>query len=60
VTVTRSQLSDSHRSQFMAMLILAEGTSLLTETIFENRYMHVPELNRMGAEIEVRSAVTVT
>jgi UDP-N-acetylglucosamine 1-carboxyvinyltransferase len=42
------------QAQFMAMLSLAEGTSLLTETIFENRYMHVPELNRMGAEIEVR------
>jgi UDP-N-acetylglucosamine 1-carboxyvinyltransferase len=42
------------QAQFMAMLALADGTSLLTETIFENRYMHVPELNRMGAEIEVR------
>lgn len=47
------------QAQFMAMLTLANGTSLLTETIFENRYMHVPELNRMGADIEVhgRSAV---
>ena len=42
------------QAQLMAMLTLAEGTSLLTETIFENRYMHVPELNRMGADIEVR------
>jgi UDP-N-acetylglucosamine 1-carboxyvinyltransferase len=42
------------QAQFMAMLSLARGTSLLTETIFENRYMHVPELNRMGADIEVR------
>ena len=38
----------------MAMLSLATGTSRLTETIFENRYMHVPELARMGARIEVR------
>jgi UDP-N-acetylglucosamine 1-carboxyvinyltransferase len=42
------------QAQFMAMLCLAQGASLLTETIFENRYMHVPELNRMGADIEVR------
>ena len=42
------------QAQFMSMLALAKGTSLLTETIFENRYMHVPELARMGADIEVR------
>ncbi len=42
------------QAQFMAMLSLATGTSRLTETIFENRYMHVPELARMGARIEVR------
>ena len=47
------------QAQFMAMLTMAEGTSVLTETIFENRYMHVPELARMGADIQVtgRSAV---
>ena len=47
------------QAQFMAMLTLAEGASVLTETIFENRYMHVPELARMGADIQVqgRSAV---
>jgi UDP-N-acetylglucosamine 1-carboxyvinyltransferase len=47
------------QAQFMAMLTMAEGTSLLTETIFENRYMHVPELNRMGADIEVRGRAAV-
>ncbi|HEX5181655.1 MAG TPA: UDP-N-acetylglucosamine 1-carboxyvinyltransferase [Allosphingosinicella sp.] len=47
------------QAQFMSMLTLAEGTSLLTETIFENRYMHVPELNRMGADIEVRGRSAV-
>src|SRR4051794_19647352 len=47
------------QAQFMAMLTLAEGTSLLTEKIFENRYMHVPELNRMGADIEVRGRSAV-
>src|SRR3546814_2625544 len=47
------------QAQFMAMLALAEGASLLSETIFENRYMHVPELARMGADITVtgRSAL---
>lgn len=47
------------QAQFMAMLTLAQGASVLTETIFENRYMHVPELARMGADIQVngRSAV---
>jgi UDP-N-acetylglucosamine 1-carboxyvinyltransferase len=47
------------QAQLMAMLTLAQGTSLLTETIFENRYMHVPELNRMGADIEVRGRSAV-
>ncbi len=42
------------QAQFMAMLALAEGESYLEETIFENRYMHVPELRRMGANIDVR------
>ncbi len=40
------------QAQLMAMLTLAPGESVLTETIFENRYMHVPELARMGADIE--------
>src|SRR5918997_4674346 len=42
------------QAQFMAMLARAEGESFLEETIFENRYMHVPELRRMGANVEVR------
>lgn len=42
------------QAQFMAMLTRADGASVLTETIFENRYMHVPELGRMGADIAVR------
>ena len=47
------------QAQLMAMLCVAEGQSFLEETIFENRYMHVPELRRMGAEVEVhgRSAI---
>jgi UDP-N-acetylglucosamine 1-carboxyvinyltransferase len=47
------------QAQFMSMLTLAQGTSLLTETIFENRYMHVPELSRMGADIELRGRAAV-
>lgn len=39
--------------QMMALLTLAEGTSVITETIFENRFKHVPELRRMGADIKV-------
>ena len=42
------------QAQFMAMMCLAQGESFLEETIFENRYMHVPELRRMGASIDVR------
>ncbi len=47
------------QAQFMAMLALAEGDSFLEETIFENRYMHVPELRRMGADVDIhgRSAI---
>ena len=41
------------QAQFMAMNVVADGVSKVTETIFENRFMHVPELNRMGANISV-------
>ena len=47
------------QAQFMAMLAVAEGASLLTETIFENRFMHVPELARMGADVTVRGRSAV-
>ncbi|PZU78417.1 MAG: UDP-N-acetylglucosamine 1-carboxyvinyltransferase [Sphingomonas sp.] len=47
------------QAQFMAMLCKAAGASVLTETIFENRYMHVPELARMGADIQVRGRTAV-
>ncbi len=42
------------QAQLMVLLSLARGRSVIEETIFENRYMHVPELNRMGAMIDVR------
>ena len=41
------------QAQLMAMLAIAEGTSVVTETVFENRFMHVDELVRMGAQIRV-------
>lgn len=47
------------QAQMMAMMVIADGRSKVTETVFENRFMHVVELNRMGAQIstEGRSAV---
>lgn len=41
------------QAQFMALNCLAEGNCSMTETIFENRFMHVPELQRMGAQIQI-------
>lgn len=41
------------QAQFMTLMCLAKGTSRITETVFENRFMHVSELNRMGARIQV-------
>ena len=45
------------QAQMMALLTLAEGTSVLEETIFENRFMHAPELIRMGADIDVHGGI---
>lgn len=44
------------QAQMMSMLTLAEGAGMITETIFENRFMHVPELERMGADITVHGS----
>ncbi|XID91132.1 UDP-N-acetylglucosamine 1-carboxyvinyltransferase [Paenibacillaceae bacterium WGS1546] len=41
------------QAQMMTLLLVADGTSIVTETVFENRYMHVDELIKMGAEIKV-------
>lgn len=43
------------QAQLMALMCIAGGQSVLTETIFENRFMHVPELARMGASIDIRN-----
>jgi len=45
--------------QFMALLSVAKGTSIMVETIFENRFMHVPELRRMGADIKIEGRVAI-
>ncbi|OZB39059.1 MAG: UDP-N-acetylglucosamine 1-carboxyvinyltransferase [Acidiphilium sp. 34-60-192] len=47
------------QAQFMTLMAVADGASMITETIFENRFMHVPELNRMGARINVHGASAI-
>ncbi|MFP3427843.1 UDP-N-acetylglucosamine 1-carboxyvinyltransferase, partial [Pseudoalteromonas sp. SIMBA_162] len=47
------------QAQFVAMNAVAEGTSTVIETIFENRFMHVQELNRMGAHIALEGNTAV-
>ncbi len=47
------------QAQFMALNSVAEGTAVVTETIFENRFMHVQELRRLGADIEVEGNTAI-
>ncbi len=47
------------QAQFMSLMSVADGAALITETIFENRFMHAPELNRMGARINVHGASAI-
>ena len=47
------------QAQLMALMATAEGASMITESIFENRFMHVPELCRMGADINVHGASAI-
>ena len=47
------------QAQFMALMCMGEGTSIIHETIFENRFMHVAELNRMGADITIEGSRAV-
>src|SRR3546814_5305639 len=44
------------QSQIMALMSTAEGAAMITESIFENRFMHVPELTRIGANLNVHGA----
>ncbi len=47
------------QAQAMALMCLGDGSATINETIFENRYMHVPELSRMGADITVNGSIAV-
>ena len=47
------------QAQFMALMTVAHGTSVITETVFENRFMHVTELTRLGADITPKTRVAV-
>ncbi len=47
------------QAQFMALMCVAEGSSRISETVFENRFMHVPELARMGEDIQVDGGIAL-
>ena len=47
------------QAQFMAMMAISEGTGVVTETVFENRFMHVDELKRMGANIKIDGRTSI-
>jgi UDP-N-acetylglucosamine 1-carboxyvinyltransferase len=47
------------QAQFMALMATVEGAAMITETIFENRFMHVPELSRMGADIHLHGGSAI-
>lgn len=47
------------QAQFTLLNLVAEGTGFITETVFENRFMHVPELSRMGARAEIESNTVI-
>jgi UDP-N-acetylglucosamine 1-carboxyvinyltransferase len=47
------------QAQFITLLCFADGISEITENIFENRFMHVPELNRLGADIEIKGKTAI-
>jgi UDP-N-acetylglucosamine 1-carboxyvinyltransferase len=47
------------QAQMMALMSIADGNSVMTEHIFENRYMHVPELTRMGAKIQLKGSTAL-
>lgn len=48
------------QAQFVTLNVIAEGSAHITETIFENRFMHVPELQRMGADIDLEGNTAIT
>lgn len=58
-TVPHPGFPTDMQAQFMAMMCVSNGRSVVTETVFENRFMHVPELRRMGAHIETRNNTAI-
>lgn len=58
-TAPYPQFATDLQAQFMAVMTMAQGTSVITETIFENRFMHVQELMRLGADITPKTRVAV-
>ena len=48
------------QAQFTSLNVIAEGTATISETVFENRFMHVHELQRMGADIQLAGNTAVT
>ncbi len=59
VTAPHPGFPTDMQAQFMMLMCRARGRSVITENIFENRFMHVPELNRMGAKIDIKGRVAV-
>jgi UDP-N-acetylglucosamine 1-carboxyvinyltransferase len=57
VTAPHPQFPTDMQAQLMAVATQAEGVSFIEERLFENRFMHVPELNRLGADIQIRGQV---
>ena len=58
-TVPHPGFPTDMQAQFMTLNCLAEGTARITETIFENRFMHVPELMRLGAQISIEGHTAI-
>ena len=48
------------QAQFTALNAIASGSGTITETVFENRFMHVPELQRMGADLKLKGNTTIS
>jgi UDP-N-acetylglucosamine 1-carboxyvinyltransferase len=48
------------QAQFTALNVVSEGTGMISETVFENRFMHVQELQRMGADVQVHANTAIT
>lgn len=60
VTAPHPAFPTDMQAQFIALNAIAEGTGVVRETIFENRFMHVPELRRMGANIELEGNMAIS